>query len=88
MDSIFVKYNPQISAYESMLVNEYGQNAILDKSRYYQNAEKIREALPDYIKKVNNGLYDSITLPIRKPSEYQDSIDIDLSNLYGLVLAK
>ena len=69
-DTIFSKFANSLDRYQQMLLEEF-PNAGFSKDLYYKNAKKIRDALPQYISKVNNGLYDSLRLPYVGLNEYQ-----------------
>ncbi len=84
-DSVFNEYNDTIFKYQQILFTEF-DDCYFDKQIYYNQAKRIREALPEYIEKVNNGLYDSLQIPVRKPDFYNDTIVpeliVDYVNIY------
>jgi len=60
-DSVFVKYSDQINYNEHLLQRQFKYYKF-DKDFFYSNAELVRNHLPQYIEKVDNGLYDNLKI--------------------------
>ncbi len=71
-DSVFLKYNDEITYYQSILIREFPQSHF-NRDQYYSQAQKIQDELPAYTEKIKNGLYNNITIPDRKPDFYNET---------------
>lgn len=71
-DSVFIAYDQEIAYYQTILLREY-PNSSFDKNLYYNHAQQILEEIPLYVKRVNNGMYDSLILPTRANTFYKET---------------